>query len=75
MRSSDIAKLAASVAAGYITYEAAVDFLDNDGEVSFLDKVLAGSAGGVVGGIVGGLMDSTGVSDLIDDVTDDLFGF
>lgn len=68
MRASDIAKLAASIAVGSITYEAAVDMLDNDGDVSLLDSLMAGAVGGVAGGIVSGLMDKTGVTGVVDDV-------
>lgn len=74
MKASDIAKLAASIAAGAITYNAAVDMLDNDGDVSLLDSLIAAGAGGVAGGLIGGIMDKTGVSGLVDDVADDLFG-
>lgn len=73
MKSSDIAKLAASIATGYITYEAAINLLDNDGDVSLLDSLIAGGVAGAAGGIVGGLMDATGASDLVDGIFGDLF--
>ncbi len=77
MRASDIAKLAASIAAGSLTYHAAIDMLDDDGDVSLLDGMMASGAGivggGVVGSIVGHVMDETGVSDLVDDISDTLF--
>ncbi len=73
MRASDIAKLAASVATGYITYEAATKLLGNDGDISLLDSLVAGGVAGTAGGIVGGLMDKTGASNLVDDVFGDLF--
>jgi hypothetical protein len=42
MRASDIAKLAASVAAGYITEEAAYALLSEDGDVLLLGRILDG---------------------------------
>jgi hypothetical protein len=70
MKASDIAKLAAGIAAGSLTYDAVVDQLDDDGDISLLDTILASGAGGVTGSIVGGLMDATGVSEVIDEIFD-----
>lgn len=75
MKASDIAKLAAAVAAGSITQQAALTQLESDGERSLLDQLLAAGAGAATGAAVAGLMDATGVSDLIDDVTDSIFDF
>jgi hypothetical protein len=74
MRASDIAKLAASIGAGYITYEAASNMLSSDGDKSMLDSIIAGAAGGIAGGLVGELMDSTGATDMIDDVFGEMTG-
>lgn len=72
MKTSDIAKLAATVATGVITYEVACDMLDDDGEVSTLDKIIAAGAGvgvaAVSSNIISDVMDSTGISDFIDDL-------
>lgn len=68
MRSSDIAKLAASIAAGSVTYSAVINQLDDDGDVSLLDSLLAGGAAAVAGAVVSEAMDATGISDLIDDI-------
>jgi hypothetical protein len=70
MRASDIAKLAAAIAAGSITYNAVVSQLDDDGDISLLDSILAGGAGSIAGAAAGKIMDATGVSDLIDEVFD-----
>ena len=73
MQASQIAKLAASIGTGAISYEAVTESLSEDG-VSHLDSVLgmgAGIVGGAIGGrIIGNIMDSTGVSDVIDDIFD-----
>ena len=74
MRPSEIAKLAAGIAAGSLTYGAVVDDLDDDGDVSMLDSLLAGGASAITGAlggrIIGNAMDATGVSDLVDDLFD-----
>lgn len=74
MKASDIAKLATSVATGVVTYEVACNMLDDDGEVSTLDKLIAGGAGlgvaAATSGIVSDVMDATGVSDVIDSLFD-----
>lgn len=79
MRASEIAELAAMIAAGSITYQAAIDQLDDDGDISILDSLIAGSAG-AIGGTIGGsvarsVMRKTGISRAIDDVVDDIFGW
>lgn len=79
MRTSEIAELAAAIAAGSISYSAAIDRLDDDGDVSILDSLIAGGAG-ALGGAIGGsvartVMRKTGISRAIDDIADDLFGF
>jgi hypothetical protein len=71
MKSSDIAKLAASVAAGSISYEMARKTLSLDGDISLLDSLLA-SGSGLIGGAIGGkvietVMDETGLTNLIDE--------
>lgn len=68
MQASDILKLAASVAAGSLTYEAAAESLSSDGDRSVLDSILAGGAGLAAGGLVGGLLDATGISGIVDDI-------
>ena len=73
MKASDIAKLAASIAAGSITYEAARDSLDPEHH-SLLDAAIAAGAGAVAGSVAAAALDATGASDLIDDATDFLFG-
>jgi hypothetical protein len=75
MKASDIAKLAAAIAAGSITQQAALAQLESDGERSLLDQLLAAGAGAATGTAVASIMDATGVSDLIDDVTDSIFDF
>ncbi len=78
MKASDIAKLAAGIAAGSITYGAAKSQLESDGDLSLLDNLLAAGAGAVAGAAVSKVMDATGVSGLVDDVADtvsDIFDF
>lgn len=75
MEASDIAKLAASVAAGAITYDVATSLLGGNRELSLLDSLIAGAASGVVGSIAGEVMDATGVSEIIDDVAGEVGGF
>lgn len=72
MRASDIAKFVAAIAAGSITYNAVVSQLDDDGDISLLDSLLAGGASSIAGAITSSLMDKSGVSDIIDDFCDDL---
>lgn len=77
MQPSDIAKLAASIAAGSMTYSAARRHLSSDGDLSILDSLVAGGAG-ALGGAIGGrvvseIMDETGITDLIDDTVGGLF--
>ena len=67
MRSSDIAKLAASVVAGYVTYDSAISLLEKDSDISLLDNFIAAASGGFVSGLVSDIMDSSGLSDAIDD--------
>ena len=45
MRASDIAKLAASIDAGYVTYDTAIGLLRSDADISLLDSFLASLAG------------------------------
>lgn len=78
MLASDIAKLAASIAAGSVSYDMARSRLSSDGDISLLDSILSGGAG-ALGGAIGGrvvseVMDRTGVTDLIDDTVGSIFG-
>ena len=76
MHASDIAKIAASVVAGSLTYEAASHLLG--GNNSLLDQFIAGGAASVAGGVVGEVMDDLGVSGAIDKGVgefESLFGF
>ncbi len=75
MKASDIAKLAAAIAAGSITQQAALETLESDGERSLLDQLVAAGAGVATGSAVAGIMDATGVTGLIDDVTESIFEF
>jgi hypothetical protein len=75
MKASDIAKLAAAIAAGSITQQTALAQLESDGERSLLNQLLAAGAGAATGTAVASIMDATGVSDLIDDVADSIFDF
>lgn len=76
MKPSDIAKIAAQVTAGSISYEHAKTLLPST-NIPLLDSLITG-AGGMVGGAIGGrvigeVMDRTGITDVIDDVVGDLF--
>ena len=64
MKSSNIAELAAALAAGGITQDAIADSL---GE-SVLAEVIGFAGGTVLAGAVPELMRATGISDLIDDL-------
>lgn len=64
MKASDIAKLAAGLAAGTIT----TSYIEEEYGEGVLGSVLAIAGGSIVGGLVAGAMDSFGVSDFIDDI-------
>jgi hypothetical protein len=79
LKASDVAKLAAGIAAGYFT-SSYVSSLIEDEDDGMLEKLIkmggSAAAGGVVGKATSDLMDATGASDVIDDVADtvsDLF--
>lgn len=80
MRPSDLAKIAAGLAAGSITHDAALSLLG--GDHGLLDKLLAGGAGiagaAIGGSLAGRVMDEVGISEALDDAGDaiaDAFGF
>jgi hypothetical protein len=72
MKASDIAKLAAGVAAGDFTASAVRNQL-SDGDCNIFDSLLAVGTGSLAGVAVSKAMDITGASDLIDSVVEDLF--
>lgn len=78
LKSSDLAKLAVGIAAGYFTQSYITSILEDndDGAIEKALKMCTSIAGGgIAGGIATSFMDSTGASDLIDDISGEIGDF